>query len=185
MPRALLLRSFIASRNKYSPSKLQIDRYFMIEYNAMDSFFRFVIKIIATVSFIGYIPFAPGTFGSMAALLFILIIKPDRPLLGALIAVVFVIGTVSAHAAEGIFGHDSGRIVIDEFVGFMISVFSLPHTAGYLIAAFFLFRVFDILKPSPIRSIERAVSGGMGVMLDDAAAGLMTNLFLQLWRTVA
>ena len=64
----------------------------------------------------------------------------------------------------------------------MISVFSLPLTAGYLAAAFFLFRVFDILKPAPIRHIERSVKGGLGVMLDDAVAGLMTNLLLHIWR---
>ncbi|MBF0506675.1 MAG: phosphatidylglycerophosphatase A [Nitrospirae bacterium] len=148
----------------------------------MDAFFRGLSKIIATVFFIGYIPFASGTFGSLAALLFVLFLKPGRLLHGVLVAAVFVIGTASAHAAEGVFGHDSGRIVIDEFSGFLISVFWLPFTAGYLAVAFFLFRFFDILKPPPVRNIERAVSGGLGVMLDDAVAGLMANLFLQLWR---
>jgi len=112
-------------------------------------------------------------------------LKPDRLLHGIFAAVLFGLGTVTSHITESIFGEDSGRIVIDEFTGFVISVFSLPLTAGYLAAAFFLFRFFDILKPSPIRNIERAVGGGLGVMLDDAAAGVMTNLLLHLWRAVA
>lgn len=141
--------------------------------------------IVASVFFIGYIPIASGTFGSLAALICMWLLKPGRPLLGMLVAAVFGLGTVTAHVVEGIFGKDSGRIVIDEFAGFMISVFSLPLTPGYLIACFFLFRFFDILKPPPIRNIERAVKGGLGVMLDDAAAGLATNLFLQAWRLVA
>jgi phosphatidylglycerophosphatase A len=151
----------------------------------MAGFSKFLSKIISTVFFIGYIPFASGTFGSLAALLCVWLLKPDRLQLGVLAAALFAVGAAAAHVAEGIFGHDSGRIVIDEFAGFMISIFSLPLSPGYLIAAFFLFRFFDILKPFPVRNIERAVSGGLGVMLDDAAAGLMTNLVLQLWRTVA
>jgi phosphatidylglycerophosphatase A len=151
----------------------------------MDGFIRPLSKIIATVFFIGYIPFASGTFGSLAALICMWLLKPDRLLHGLLVLAAFALGTVTAQVAEGLFGKDSGRIVIDEFTGFMISVFLLPLTAGYLIAAFFLFRFFDILKPSPIRNIERAVSGGLGVMLDDVAAGLATNLLLQMWRTVA
>ncbi len=151
----------------------------------MDGFFRSVSKIIATVFFVGYIPFASGTFGTLAALICISLLKPDILSQGVFAVLLFGLGTVTAHVAETIFGEDSGRIVIDEFTGFVISVFSLPLTAGYLAAAFFLFRFFDILKPSPIRDIERNVRGGLGVMLDDAAAGLMTNLLLQLWRIVA
>ncbi|MGD0282235.1 MAG: phosphatidylglycerophosphatase A [Dissulfurispiraceae bacterium] len=151
----------------------------------MDGFLRPFSKIIASVFFIGYIPFASGTFGSLAALIFMWLLKPDMVLHGVLVVGAFALGTVVSHIAEGIFGKDSGRIVIDEFTGFMISVFLLPLTAGYLTAAFFLFRFFDILKPPPIRNIERAVRGGLGVMMDDVAAGLMTNLLIQIWRLVA
>ncbi len=151
----------------------------------MDGFLRSLSRIIASVFFIGYIPFAPGTFGSLAALIFMWLLKPDRLLHGVLMVAAFALGTFVSHIAEGFFGKDSGRIVIDEFTGFMISVFLLPLTAGYLTAAFFLFRFFDILKPPPIRNIERAVGGGLGVMMDDAAAGLMTNLLIQIWRLVA
>ena len=151
----------------------------------MNGFPWLLSRIIATILFIGYIPFAPGTLGSFAALMFVWLMKPGALLSGVLIFIFFVLGTITSHIAESSLGRDSGRIVIDEFTGCLISVFLLPITAGYLIAAFFLFRFFDILKPPPIRHIENSVLGGLGVMLDDMAAGLMTNLLLQIWRMIA
>ncbi|MEW5743860.1 MAG: phosphatidylglycerophosphatase A [Nitrospirota bacterium] len=143
-------------------------------------------KTIATVFFIGYLPFAPGTFGSLAGALFIWLVHPGPAVQAIVIGAGLVIGTMAAQAAENLFGRkDSGCIVIDEFVGYVTAIFSLPLTAGYMIAAFFLFRLFDIMKPPPIRNLERAISGGLGVMLDDIAAGVMTNILLQLWKAVA
>jgi phosphatidylglycerophosphatase A len=66
----------------------------------------------------------------------------------------------------------------------MASIIFLPITIGYVVSAFCLFRFFDILKPPPIRNLERMFSGGIGVMIDDLAAGIITNLILQLWRLV-
>ncbi|MGE5238696.1 MAG: phosphatidylglycerophosphatase A, partial [Chloroflexota bacterium] len=66
--------------------------------------------------------------------------------------------------------------------GYLVSVSFLPLTPGYLVSAFFLFRLFDILKPFPVGVIERRITGGLGIMLDDIAAGLITNLLLQIWR---
>jgi len=97
----------------------------------------------------------------------------------------FVLGAVSAHYAEKAFEEkDSSRIVIDEFFGYIAAVIFLPTTSGYLIAAFVLFRFFDILKPPPIRNIEKAVGGGLGVMLDDFAAGVISNILLQVWSRI-
>lgn len=142
-------------------------------------------KIIATVFFIGYIPFAPGTFGSLAGVIFIWAFKPDVPGQVILLITGFVLGILSSHIAEKDFGiKDSKHIVIDEFVGYLASVIFLPLTAGYIIAAFFLFRFLDILKPPPIRSLERMFSGGMGIMVDDVLAGIFTNIILQLWRMI-
>lgn len=142
-----------------------------------------ISKIIATVFFIGYIPFAPGTFGSLAGLLFIWLLKPSAIFQIMIILSVFVAGILSARIAEQEFGEkDSSRIVIDEFAGYLIAVAFLPLSAGYLIAAFFLFRLFDLVKPLPIRNIEKIFSGGIGVMIDDLAAGVVTNIILQIWR---
>lgn len=147
--------------------------------------FQFLSKIIATVFFIGYIPFAPGTFGSLAALAFVWILKPDVLPLLAILTAVFIAGVLSSHAVEKDTGiKDSKHIVIDEFVGYLASVIFLPLTAGYIIAAFVLFRFFDILKPLPIRNLEKVFSGGMGIMVDDVLAGIFTNIILQLWRMI-
>ncbi len=151
----------------------------------MKTFLRFLSKLIATVFFIGYIPFAPGTFGSLAALAFIWIFRPDVPMLLVMLSAIFIAGVLSSHAVEKDTGIKDGRyIVIDEFVGYLVSVIFLPLTAVYLIAAFFLFRFFDILKPPPIRNLERMFSGGMGVMIDDLVAGVITNIILQVFRLV-
>jgi phosphatidylglycerophosphatase A len=91
----------------------------------------------------------------------------------------------SSTGAEKMIGeHDSSHIIIDEFTGFLISLLALPQTPGYVIAAFLLFRFFDILKPLPIRTVERLLSGGIGIMSDDIMAGVLTNLVLQGWHVL-
>lgn len=114
-----------------------------------------------------------------------LLLKPDNAelLIGSLL--VLLIGTLTAHYAERQLGKDSSHIIIDELCGYLISVLFIPSRTGYLIAAFILFRIFDILKPPPIRKIEDIFPGGAGVMLDDVLAGIYTNVCLQLWRYVA
>ncbi|BCB96541.1 phosphatidylglycerophosphatase A [Dissulfurispira thermophila] len=142
-------------------------------------------KIIATVFFIGYIPFAPGTFGSLAGLIFIWIFKPDFLQQIVILAVGFILGIASSQVVEEELGtKDSKQIVIDEFIGYMASIIFLPLTIGYVITAFLLFRFFDILKPPPIRNLERMFSGGIGVMIDDLTAGVITNIILQIVRLV-
>ncbi len=145
--------------------------------------YKTISKIIASLFYVGYIPFAPGTFGSLAAFVFVLILKPVSFWLVTLIIICFIAGVICSNIAENEFGQkDSPKIVIDEFTGYLVSVAFLPLTLGYLISAFFLFRFFDILKPIPISNIERHFHGGLGVMLDDIAAGIFINIILQVWR---
>ncbi len=149
----------------------------------MGKFLNLFARLAATVCFIGAIPFAPGTFGALAALVCVAFFRPTDTQLAVVSAVVVVVGVASAgHAARFADNRDPGDVVIDELAGYLVSVAFLPLTAGYLIAAFFLLRFFDILNPFPIIAIERRVSGGIGIMLDDIAAGVITNLLLQLWR---
>jgi len=136
---------------------------------------------IATLGFIGFIPYAPGTFGTAVSFLFILLLKPDDLFLLFILILAFVTGTVTSATAEKLLGKDSGHIIIDEFCGYLISVLFVPKTAGYLLAAFVLFRIFDILKPPPIKEMEETFSGGFGIMLDDVMAGIYANLCIQLW----
>ena len=74
-------------------------------------------------------------------------------------------------------------MVIDEIVGFGVTVALLPKSLLMGVAAFFIFRILDILKPQPARFLER-LPAGWGVMLDDVAAGIYGNILLQGWRLI-
>jgi phosphatidylglycerophosphatase A len=144
-----------------------------------------ILKNNATMGFLGYLPVAPGTWGTLVAAFFAAFLNPSLIVQAVLIVIGFVIGTISSTVAERVIGEtDSGHIVIDEIIGFLVSVLYLPQTYGYLIAAFFLFRFFDILKPFPIRQAERSFKGGFGIMTDDVLAGIYTNAILQIWKFI-
>ena len=143
---------------------------------------RRLALLLATWWGVGYVPRAPGTAGTIAAIPFYFLLRL-LPLYGYL-ACVLGIGLVACWAAgeaERIFQEqDSKRIVIDEAVGFFITMTALPPTWPYLIGGFCLFRCFDILKPPPIRLIERKVKGGYGVVLDDVLAGIYAQISLRI-----
>jgi phosphatidylglycerophosphatase A len=142
-----------------------------------------ILRNVATLGFVGYLPIAPGTFGSLVAMSVFAFLKPGNGAAVSLVAIIVLIGTLSAHHAEKLLHEkDSGHIVIDEFAGYALSVLFLPPVTSYYIAAFFLFRFFDILKPPTIRNIERILSGGIGIMADDVMAGVLTNALLQIWK---
>ena len=144
-----------------------------------------VLKYIATLGFIGYLPVAPGTFGSLAAFILFILLKPSVFIHLTILFIIIPIGIISSHHAERVLNaKDSRHIVIDEFCGYLISVLFIPRSMGYAITAFFLFRFFDILKPFPIRKIESVLSGGKGIIADDIAAALYTNLILQIWKLI-
>lgn len=140
-----------------------------------------IIVFLATVGYLGKIPFAPGTFGAAAGLLlcFPLSAIPVAP--GVLIVGLFTVGAVwICGAAESALGRkDPGCIVLDETAGMMVTLIGLPFNAVTAVAGFALFRVFDILKPFPVRYLERRFAGGLGVVLDDVAAGVLANLVLR------
>lgn len=141
------------------------------------------LKYIATLGFIGYLPFAPGTFGTLAAVFFMVALKPSVLLHIALTVFFIIAGIVSSGRAEELFRQkDSRHIVIDEFAGYMASLLFLPLSRSFIIAAFVLFRFFDILKPPPLRRLEYVFTGGFGIMADDMGAAVYTNLLLQLWK---
>jgi len=89
-----------------------------------------------------------------------------------------VIGTHSSNEVDAIWGKDSSRVVIDEVAGMAVALLYVPHNIKFLLAALFLFRLFDILKPFGIRKLE-SFPKGWGVMADDVAAGLYSLLILQ------
>jgi phosphatidylglycerophosphatase A len=144
---------------------------------------KVILKHIATLWFIGYLPVAPGTFGTLFAFVIFILLKPSLSAHFTLLLLITVVGVISSHVAEILLNErDSGHIVIDEVCGYFVSVLFLPYSLGYAVAAFFLFRFFDILKPFPIRQIESSMKGGIGVMTDDILAGIYTNAILQIWN---
>ncbi len=146
-----------------------------------------LIKFFTSVGYAGYSPFAPGTVGTFVAMAAYWLLPDLSPTCRLfVIAVLFIAGVPASSRAEIIYGeNDCGRIVLDEFVGYWIAMMFLPPTPAYLIAGFVVFRFFDIIKPSPVRELERKYSGGMGIMIDDVAAGIYSNLALQVFRLAA
>ena len=137
---------------------------------------------IATVGYCGYFPIAPGTVGSAAGLVFYLLVWwSGSPIVEVgLIAVLFGAGVWAGTTAERYFGGiDPGPIVMDEVVGMLITLAFIPVGWSGALAGFFLFRVFDVFKPWPARSLE-SLHGGFGVMADDAMAAIYANLSLRL-----
>ncbi len=139
-------------------------------------------KYIATLGFIGYLPVAPGTWGTAFGLLLIIPFKFTDFTLLVIFIPAFFLGLITSHHAEKILGKDSTYIVIDEFCGYLLSVLFIPKSISYLVSGFILFRIFDVLKPPPIRWLEKTVPGGAGIMLDDILAAFYANICLQLWR---
>lgn len=141
-------------------------------------------KIIATVFFIGYFPVAPGIMVSAFVITFLLIFKPDNMILLAILIIALFVGIVSSEMlAKHYKVKDPNWIVIDEFVGCLTAVIFLPIDWKILLAGFVIFRFFDIIKPPPIRQAER-IGGGLGIMIDDLLAGIISNLLIRIFLLV-
>ena len=130
----------------------------------------------------GLAPYAPGTFGTLVAIPLYLLVEPLSLGLYLLITVLaFVVGVyVCQETATALGVHDHSGIVWDEIVGFFITMIAVPFDWKWILSGFVLFRFFDIVKPWPIRWIDKKVSGGVGIMLDDVVAGLFALLGLHL-----
>jgi phosphatidylglycerophosphatase A len=145
------------------------------------SFREKTVTILATGFFIGNMPVAPGTFGTVLGLPLCFLLSGLDLSFAILLSIIFVLFAIwIAHEAEIILKKkDPGCIVIDEIAGIMVTFLGLPFNITTAVAGFLIFRLFDILKPFPIRYLERNLSGGAGVVLDDVAAGIYSNLSLR------
>ncbi|HET9664489.1 MAG TPA: phosphatidylglycerophosphatase A [Burkholderiales bacterium] len=152
---------------------------------------RFVLRhpahAVALGFGVGLVPGAPGTAGTLLAfpLYWALAPRVDPYGLLGVIAALFVIGIWICERTGRAMGRaDHGSIVWDEIVAFLLVLFFTPPQLLWQAAAFLLFRLFDILKPPPIRYYDRTLKGGFGVMFDDLIAAFYTLIVLAITRTV-
>jgi len=150
----------------------------------MRSVVRFAATTLATGFGAGYSPIAPGTAGTLVGLV---LFWPMRDLpfvyqVAITLVMLFAGVAASTNLSRRIGIKDPPIVVVDEIVGMWISLLLLPWTVPVAIAAFFAFRLMDILKPAPARGFER-LPDGWGIVLDDVMAGVYANLLVQVgWR---
>ncbi|MEJ2395444.1 MAG: phosphatidylglycerophosphatase A [Candidatus Thiodiazotropha sp.] len=130
----------------------------------------------------GLAPKAPGTFGTLVAVPIYLLMQ-GLPLIAylALVLAGFIAGIwICDRTSRDLGVHDHGGIVWDEIIGYLLTMTLAPSGWVWVLLGFLLFRFFDILKPWPIRWLDRRVPGGFGIMLDDLIAGLFAGVVMLL-----
>jgi phosphatidylglycerophosphatase A len=139
------------------------------------------VELIATVGYVGRLPLAPGTLGSAIGLpiYWIMPALPPFLVLGGLIGFIIFSFWIAGEAEKILGAKDPGCIVIDEVAGMLVAFYALPRAVLIGMAGFVIFRLLDILKPFPIRLMETKCPGGIGVVMDDVIAGLMSNALLR------
>ena len=130
----------------------------------------------------GCIPKLPGTAGSLVGVLFYFFISPlPVTYYAGIVLVLFLAGIwLCDRTARDLGVHDHPAIVWDEIVGYLVTMIYAPQGWIWMIAGFILFRLFDIWKPWPINRIDKSVTGGLGIMLDDVIAGIFGLCILQI-----
>lgn len=141
-----------------------------------------LVELFATYFYVGKIPKAPGTWGTLAALPLWYGLSFLNPLWYMTVVFILVLSSIFICQIyeKNTESHDSKEIVIDEVVGFLITMTWLPVTWQSAVFGFVAFRFLDILKPPPIRQLDQKVQGGVGVVIDDVAAGILANILLQI-----
>ena len=141
------------------------------------------IALISSIWFgVGLIPGMPGTLGTVAAIPLYAAGSLLGPQYQFPILLIITIGAIwSSHSSQRILGsEDPPVIVIDEVAGFLLTTAFIPFTWSSVAGGFFLFRFFDILKPPPIKSTEKKLKGGIGIVVDDLLAGVYAHISLRL-----
>lgn len=130
----------------------------------------------------GLAPKAPGTFGTLAAIPVYLVLSQFElwVFLSVTLAITLLGIYACAYTSKALGVHDHSGIVIDEIAGYLITMIAVPFHWKWIIAGFILFRFFDILKPWPISWLDKKVSGGFGIMVDDVLAGIFSLICLHL-----
>lgn len=141
---------------------------------------RNFIIIFTSFFYTGYLPKGSGTFATLCFLPFYYFLFKDlQPVVYLLItAILFLLGIWASNYAIVIFkSNDPHKIVIDEIVGFLITMFLIPYTFKRMVAGFFITRILDIIKPWPAYQSQKLRSGN-GIMIDDAISGIYGNILM-------
>lgn len=148
---------------------------------AVNAWVERVGRAVGTGMGVGMFPVAPATAASFVAVvvLYLLPIATDSPAFFGMVAASLVVGPWACGSLISAEDHDPKRAVWDEVAGIWLTCLLLPKSLPWLAAAFVLFRVLDVLKPWPIRRFER-LPGGWGIMADDAVAGVIGAVALNL-----
>lgn len=142
----------------------------------------------ATFFGLGYSPVASGTVGTLGAVLVHYVFMRDLPLLTYFLvaAIVFEVACYVSHVVAEWRGEDDpGIIVIDEVVGYFVAMFAIPASPLFILGGFLIFRFFDIVKPWPASYFDKKMQNGLGIVMDDVAAGVYTCVVLHLIRLMA
>ena len=163
----------------------------MAKPNRNRSLLHWIRKAGASLLFLGFIPAAPGTIGSAVTVAgiwylhrqeqFAPLLGPQRPLVwwACSIGLVLLSLLLTSRAKETFGRDDPGPVIIDEVAGQFITFFLVPLTLRTLIAGFFLFRFFDIVKPFPVNDMQE-LDDNVGITMDDVLAGVYANCSLLL-----
>ena len=137
---------------------------------------------IATAGPFGYSPVASGTMGTMAAVpIAALLCHAAWQWQLAILVPLYFLFVWAAAVAEEHFGRvDPGEVVCDEVLGYMVGMFALPPDSAHLALCFLLFRAFDVIKPWPIRWVDRKIPSGWGIVSDDVMAGIFTQILMRI-----
>ncbi|MBI3756276.1 MAG: phosphatidylglycerophosphatase A [Deltaproteobacteria bacterium] len=130
----------------------------------------------------GYSPFAPGTVGTLlGVIIYYLLSSAGTTAYCITLSSGLLIAIWTSSVAQKHFGkEDPAQVVCDEVIGYLVAAFLVPFTVPNAIMIFLLFRFFDIAKPFPIGLIDRKIKGGIGIALDDIAAGIYSNIAFRL-----
>jgi phosphatidylglycerophosphatase A len=141
---------------------------------------RAFIIFVASAGYLGFFPIASGTWGTLAGIpgFWLLDALSGSPVLAIVVLLALILAAcwVAGRAEEVFAEHDSGKIVIDEVVGYMAATLFLPFDLTTIALAFFVFRALDVIKPFPAGWIDAHLPGGYGVVLDDVVSGLYSNV---------
>lgn len=142
-------------------------------------------EVVASCFYIGHLPIVPATFGAAFGAVVYALVMPDRASVQLVVTIALIaVAVFTSGRAEERYGRDGRSIVVDEVAGMFVSLCFVPaqgfrSSATVIVGAFVLFRVFDIVKPFPAKSLQE-LRGGWGVVMDDVAAGVYANVCMRI-----